>query len=314
MKYEQIDIDPGFAQALLEASAEISQRTMIERRVAMFAADMTHGNWRLTHQAVAIDPDGRVLDGQHRLTAIVRSGVTVPMMVCTDADPATFGVIDTGKARTPSDALKIAGFGNVNMKASIARLVLTYDRVRGTRYSFATAARLVTSSEIQEMFLEDLDRRDRILSSEAVASRIAVSLGRHGLRAWMGAAHVVAAESMVGESAVAEFFERVNDGAMLPVTSPILALRRYLVNDTGVGAAPAASRPGLTIATTVKALNDYTQGRDRTTMVFKDGREDFPVVVAPDPTLAEVAAEQREQVDAKPHRRRGLGQTRKVAQ
>ena len=57
--------------------------------------------WKRTHQGIAIAPDGTVLDGQHRLFAVQRSGCTVPMNVSYDYDQEIFTLLDCGVGMSP---------------------------------------------------------------------------------------------------------------------------------------------------------------------------------------------------------------------
>lgn len=297
MQFEEIDIDPAFAQGLLESSRDVSQRTLVRRRVDQLAHDMSNGNFRLTHQPVAIDIDGQVIDGQHRLTAVVESGLTVRMLVAYDVDPTTFGVIDTGRARSPSDALKISGLTNVNVKASAARLLLAYELTKGTTSSLGATARLLTSSDVQAVF-DDSERTDLIRSGEQVAQRLASAVGRYGIKTWAIVPYVIMAESEhIGEAVRSEFFERLTDGAMLSPGSAILAMRRWMINESGLMAARAHERPAAFIANTIKTLNDYTSQRERQTVLWRPGREPVPVVEPIDPQLLELAAEEREKLE-----------------
>lgn len=58
---------------------------------------------------IAFDRDGRLIDGQHRLTAIRAAGVPVPVIVLYGLDPDAFAVLDTGKKRGGADVLSIEG-------------------------------------------------------------------------------------------------------------------------------------------------------------------------------------------------------------
>jgi len=67
------------------------------------------GEYRLTHQGVAFGLDGRLLDGQHRLSALaeMEDGFSVVMSVTRGLDAAAFEVLDLGTRRSYSDALRI---------------------------------------------------------------------------------------------------------------------------------------------------------------------------------------------------------------
>ncbi len=75
------EISPELATKMLEGS--YGNRKRRPHLVAVYAEAMKRGQWRTTHQGLAIDEAGNLLDGQHRLLAVVKSGVTVRMMVTT---------------------------------------------------------------------------------------------------------------------------------------------------------------------------------------------------------------------------------------
>jgi hypothetical protein len=55
-------------------------RNISLRLVDAFTADMLAGEWRLTHQGICFDGEGQLIDGQHRLTAVVKSGKTIQLV------------------------------------------------------------------------------------------------------------------------------------------------------------------------------------------------------------------------------------------
>jgi hypothetical protein len=69
--------------------------------------DMTAGEWPLTHQAIAFDEQGNILDGQHRLWAIVESGKTIEMVVGRGLAAEVRDFIDQGIPRTVVDVAKL---------------------------------------------------------------------------------------------------------------------------------------------------------------------------------------------------------------
>jgi hypothetical protein len=68
---------------------------------------MQRGQWQLTHQGVAFDVNGILIDGQHRLSAVVQSNCIVPMMVTMNAPSVSFEALDCGIGRTIGDRLKM---------------------------------------------------------------------------------------------------------------------------------------------------------------------------------------------------------------
>ncbi len=100
-------ITPDDAAGYLERS--LVNRPIRHKKVDGYAASMKSGVWDCTHQGIAFDRFGRLVDGQHRLWAVILSGVSVRMMVTRGA-PASLG-IDRGIVRNTRDRLAVA-FGD----------------------------------------------------------------------------------------------------------------------------------------------------------------------------------------------------------
>src|ERR1700744_3535283 len=73
--------------------------------VQNLATQMSRGEWETTHQGIAFDTEGYLIDGLHRLSAIVLSGVTVEMMVTYGLKDAS--CIDVGSRRTINDLIAL---------------------------------------------------------------------------------------------------------------------------------------------------------------------------------------------------------------
>ena len=135
-KIELRTVTPEWAAAILEKhnqrmlDGKCRQRPLNENTVAQYATDMKCGNWGVTGQGISFDEEGNLLDGQHRLAAVMRSGVSVQMPVIWDLDThvskqiKTIDVIDIGKKRQVAQQLRIDGFEYYAEIGSAARCLL----------------------------------------------------------------------------------------------------------------------------------------------------------------------------------------------
>jgi hypothetical protein len=89
---------------------------------------MRRGEWADNGETVKVGTDGRILDGQHRLRAIVDSGCTVPMTVVFGVNPGAFKTIDVGRSRTAGNLLAMKGHGDGRTLAATAAMVWRYKR------------------------------------------------------------------------------------------------------------------------------------------------------------------------------------------
>lgn len=101
MKFEVIEVTQKQASEWLALNTD---NRPVRKTLVKFLSDaMKRGEWMLTHQPIALNGD-RLLDGQHRLMALVQSGLpAIKMTVCKDAHSATFDVIDIGDKRSMGD-------------------------------------------------------------------------------------------------------------------------------------------------------------------------------------------------------------------
>ena len=86
-----------------------------------FAAAMRRGEWRVTHQGIAFDTTGVLVDGQHRLAAIVEADIPVEVTVFTEVPERAFDLLDTGKRRNAAAVLAIEGEKSAVMLAAMVR-------------------------------------------------------------------------------------------------------------------------------------------------------------------------------------------------
>jgi hypothetical protein len=267
---------PAEAAEILAKSSGQSQRSLSRDRVNSLAWAITNGQFRATHQPVALSPKGYLIDGQHRLTAIVAADKPVDIMVAYDVDPDTFDLIDTGRARTPASTLQIAGIPDSNVVAAGLRLMFIHDTIKGTKMTMGGGNRGRWSShEIREM-AEGL-RGTRLRKHATAARVIAKNLGRQGSRTWVAVALTLIEESGADATLRAEFEDKLASGAMLPETSPILALRKWISGETGYARIGRSNSSLVAIGAMLRTWNDWLQGRERTTVLFRFGIDLMPI-------------------------------------
>jgi hypothetical protein len=114
-------ITPARAAEWLRANT--TNRPVSRPVVRSFAEAMRRGEWLITHQGIAFDVNGVLVDGQHRLAAVIEADQPVEMTVFTDVSEGGFDVLDTGKRRTAADVLAIEGEKNSILLAAMVRIV-----------------------------------------------------------------------------------------------------------------------------------------------------------------------------------------------
>jgi hypothetical protein len=100
-----VTVTPDMARKMLEHND--GNRPKKKSVVARYAAVMLAGNWSLSPDGLIFGRDGRLLQGQHRLSAVIVADVPIDFVVWTNVDDNVFRVLDRGAIRTASDALGI---------------------------------------------------------------------------------------------------------------------------------------------------------------------------------------------------------------
>lgn len=266
---------PAMAEEILVRSVKQRQRPLTQSRVRMLARAIQDDQFRVTHQPIAIDPDGILIDGQHRLAAISLAGLNVELLIAYDADPSTFDLIDTGRSRTPAATLAIAGYPNTNVLAAAARYYLVYKDLLGTTKAPSGEPRnKYTAHDI--LRLMETTTGELLQAALTAAHRTAGHLGRPGVITWLAASITLLDETKPDVGLRTEFLERLENGTMLEPGSSILALRRWITSDTGYARLARGYAGYSGMALFVKAWNYWLQGEQMQVAAFRVGVESTP--------------------------------------
>lgn len=149
MKVEIIDITPSIATEML--THNIANRPTSEATVRLYATLMREGKWRENGEAIQFGADGRLLNGQHRLKAIVASETTQKIVVIRDVDSSTFATFDAGRKRRPGDVFALKGVELYNITASATRMYVSLSR---DKISIATNGEIFTVPTNEYLYSE----------------------------------------------------------------------------------------------------------------------------------------------------------------
>lgn len=100
---EVVEITPETAAQWLKANRlnRPVRRSVWEN----YSQQIAEGKWKVNGQAIIIADNEDILDGQHRLLAVIDAGKPIKSLVVYGIKPEAFATIDTGAVRTPADAL-----------------------------------------------------------------------------------------------------------------------------------------------------------------------------------------------------------------
>lgn len=168
MRTYESKIGPEEARRMLGKSAEFTNRNINKDRVRNYAADMRSGSWLANGEPIILDEDGTVIDGQHRLHAVVVAGATVTFLFVADVPRSHAKTIDQGLSRTISHSLQMDGKKNAALVVAAARslrdLRANVDPLCETGRRYNKANNLATTSEIGEFLAADAKGIDDFVS------------------------------------------------------------------------------------------------------------------------------------------------------
>jgi len=255
-----INVTPALAAKWLEKNN--FNRKLKPAAVATLVGAIRRGEWHTGNDAVCFAPDGTVLNGQHRLHAIVESGTTVPMLIREGVAREEQLVMDQGKKRQAYEQMDIMGISGGSAKQQLCRAILLYDD------DYGPTGRLegITNTEIIALAQGDetMDTAIKLMQSlgrQVKGARVAmISLGFYLLlHAW--------------PERVEEFHSLLCSGANLSEGSPILKLRTILLRGD-IPQSNTASRKKL-LALFLKAFNYWVDEKDVEVLVWRS-YEDWP--------------------------------------
>ncbi|MBO0813251.1 MAG: hypothetical protein J2P23_14575 [Microlunatus sp.] len=212
-------ITPEKAAEMLEANT--ANRPLSKSIVRTFAEAMKRGDWKVTHQGVAIDTNGVLVDGQHRLAAVIEADMPVEMTVFTQVPADTFDVLDTGKRRNAADVLAIEGEQSTHQLAAMLRSVWLYDNRRDMHWSGGGAS--VSNQQI----LETLEANPRVRDYVVIGERLANEVGM--IKSAGGAASYLVSR-VNSQKKLEPWFEGVIDGAGLQKGDARLRFRNHMLS------------------------------------------------------------------------------------
>jgi hypothetical protein len=264
-----VDVTPELAAAILSEGSR--NRNIRRKDVIRYAADMKQGLWATTGEAIKFDQDGSLLDGQHRLSAVVDAQITVPMLFVYDIPRASQDVMDSGRKRSLADQLAMRGHTNCNTLAAgikAARDLETYGKPRANK------------NDSVVMMLDWFDNNQEIVNSISPVNKASQPPVKYpsGLAI---ALHFTM--SKLGEEEANRFWHVLGYGAQDPGVGAIIVLREKMM------VVAAETKRGHLIDTnhraayTIAAWNAWLTGRDIKIFRYRPHLGDtFPVLIDPE--------------------------------
>lgn len=247
---ETVAITPELAREMLDRPPAklpdgrvVQQRPLDQNHVIWLAGVIERGEWELTPQGMSEAPDGGILDGQHRLSAIELAGKTVEVRITHNVPPQTFYAHDGGKKRSVANHLYTMGEANTNHLNSALKSLWCWEQWRaepnGSMAMWGNWTRAkVSFPQTQDVLERWPEIRDCV--KEGTNMMRAVK-GIPGAAAVFLAVTSRAIDETYGNSAegaywrrkLQEFVEAVQTGEMIARGNPAYTLRNWILNGSG---------------------------------------------------------------------------------
>ena len=239
-------VTPERASELL--SRNLGNRPVSDGRVTTYATAMRMGRWRTTPEPIILGLQDELLNGQHRLLALIRAGTAVEMTLSAGWPAEIFAVLDSGAKRSSADRLHGIGYQNCNILAAMAGWQCRWER------------RKVTTSIVNaEVGFDDL--RITLERNPGLVEITRRSHDRHmgELRPIPPAGALWAYYQMQrrDEDAAERFMEQVFRGENLTAADPAYVLRERLRRMRETSTRRMAPPQWVSIAMLVRAWNGF---------------------------------------------------------
>jgi len=131
-------ITPKMASAILTRNP--ANRNVRKHLVATISRDIAGGAWQMNGDAIRINADGELIDGQHRLLACIDADAPIKTVFITGMDDRVRTTIDSGARRTVGDRFAMAGVQNSNVVAAAVAYMTFIARQDMSNLKRATAS------------------------------------------------------------------------------------------------------------------------------------------------------------------------------
>lgn len=257
----ELTITPETAAAMLTTNA--MNRPISRAHVERLSGAMQRGEWELNGATIKVASTGRLLDGQHRLTACVESGRPFKTLVVRGLPESAFGTIDqVARSRKISDVLAIET--GANMKNVVAALMVLYQmRTLGeVTVSVGKACDGFSVSVAREMLL----KHPGIIESVSVSNSIPMFRN-----AQCAALHYLF--GIVDGDLAGEFAEVLRSGST-KLRRPFNMFREGLIRLRATSAVPSRRDAS---ARAIKAFNAERIGKSVSILTWR-ANEEFPLI------------------------------------
>lgn len=256
---KQKTITPQIAEEILRKNT--NKRTVKVSHVKWLASMMSDGKWKMNGDTICVNSDV-LIDGQHRLMAVVKSGVTIECLVVEGLESHVFDTKDSCSRRSASDTLHMAGVENPIRVASALKVVDELTSV----FSCSRLNHHFSNQDAEEL----LKLHPGIIESVRLNSK-----SKYVAASILAGCHYVFSKKSRDQ---ADFFVgSLMSGIELDAASPIYALRERLINNKHRN---SKLERRFVLMLIIKAWNAFRSGKSsRSVIIPPDGVAKLPEII-----------------------------------
>lgn len=249
-------ITPAMARFWLDNLNYGDNRPISRSRVAYYVRQVKAGRWVLNGQPIIFDSEPRLLNGQHRLSAIVEANKAIHCDIRTGIATDAFTTMDQGWGRSGGQVLGMRGLKNATARAAVCRALYIWEVNNGKLKGYGK----VSPDElllVNDCYPDEVDEATAYVVTQAAK-------GVPMPRGLMGLSHILFHRARPRKAG--EFFEVLAEGLTTTKGHPALVMRNRLIQDK----MRDRTMPDDAIwCALVRAWNTYDHGKTMKNVVVK---------------------------------------------
>jgi hypothetical protein len=245
------NITPARAKKWLEGN--VDNRKLRDSRVLHLSKILQLGEWDLTGDAIVFDSEGVLINGQHRLTAIVVTGIPARMVVLRGVPSKAQEVMDQGLSRNLADQLHRRGIPYTHIIAGALNWLYQMKYIEETgNVHYADPSMRPSLRELLQLFDQNLDLVEEAPTIGKLVYYTKVRPGptlaiKHRLR-------------LIDVEDAELFFQKWQEGTDLERNDPVWRLREWTLNDARTRTTSGRAPSYRYVAYVLKAWNLWREG------------------------------------------------------
>lgn len=256
------EITPDIAGDWLGANTK--NRRLVDKRVKRLASAIRNGEWQpFNGETIKFSKHGRLIDGQHRLAAVILADMPIKTLVARNIDEEAFRTIDSGVKRSSSDTLYLLGEESETQLARTLNALYRWNQYK--RFNYGDGA---TTTEM----LEVLDQHPTLRLSIPVGFAVHKKVSGAPISLIACLHHVF---SSINAEDAKEFFSKLEEGTDLKATDAIYHLRERLTGPRSFSGKGFRHQDEVG-AFIIKAWNAYRKGVPMQRLTYRPGTDAYP--------------------------------------